>query len=92
MDINDSAKVAEETIRDLFGTQKLAGLSTQNSGQPYASLVAFVASADLKHLYFATARTTRKHNNLTVDPRVAMLMDSGMCQCHEQRTAIGCTC
>jgi heme iron utilization protein len=76
MDINDSAKVVEESIRDLFRTQKLAVLSTQNSGQPYASLVAFVASEDLKHLYFATARTTRKHNNLIVDPRVAMLMDS----------------
>jgi len=28
MDINDIAKVVEETIRDLFGTQKLAVLST----------------------------------------------------------------
>ncbi len=57
MDLNESAKVVEETIRDLFRTQKLAVLPTQNSGQPYASLVCFVASEDLKHLYFATRKT-----------------------------------
>lgn len=76
MDINESTKIVEQTIRNLFRTQKLAVLSTHNSGQPYASLVAFVATEDLKHLYFATARTTRKYHNLTVDPRVAMLIDS----------------
>ncbi len=74
--MSESANYVEETIRDLFRTQKLAVLSTQSSGQPYASLVAFVASKDLKHLYFATARTTRKYHNLDLDPRVAMLMDS----------------
>jgi heme iron utilization protein len=74
--MSDSAGNVEETIRALFRSQKLAVLSTQRSGQPYASLVAFVASPDLKHLYFATARTTRKYHNLDVDPRVAMLMDS----------------
>jgi len=74
--MNESAGNVEDTIRTPFGTQKLAVLSTQRSGQPYASLVAFVASGDLKHLYFATARTTRKYHNLEVDPRVAMLIDS----------------
>lgn len=74
--MSESARYVEETIRVLFRTQKLAVLSTHNSGQPYASLVAFVASEDLKHLYFATARTTRKYHNLDLDPRVAMLMDS----------------
>lgn len=76
MEKSDSAMYVEETIRTLFRTQKLAVLSTHNSGQPYASLVAFVASEDLKHLYFATARTTRKYHNMAIDPRVAMLMDS----------------
>ena len=74
--MSESAGNVEDTIRALFRTQKLAVLSTHGSGQPYASLVAFVSSPDLKHLYFATARTTRKYHNLDVDPRVAMLMDS----------------
>ena len=74
--MDERTRHVEDTIRALFKAQKLAVLSTQNSGQPYASLVAFVASEDLRHLYFATARTTRKYHNLDLDPRVAMLMDS----------------
>ena len=74
--MSESASYVEDTVRDLFRAQKLAVLSTHGSGQPYASLVAFVASGDLKHLYFATPRTTRKYHNLDVDPKVAMLMDS----------------
>lgn len=74
--MHKSTDYVEKTIRKLFKTQRLAVLSTQSSGQPYASLVAFVADEDLAHLYFATARTTRKYHNLDTDPRAAMLMDS----------------
>jgi heme iron utilization protein len=74
--MGENAESIEETLRALFRTQRLAVLSTQGSGQPYASLVAFVASDDLQYLYFATARTTRKYHHLDVDPRVAMLMDN----------------
>ncbi len=66
----------EETIQALLTTQRLAVLSTHSSGQPYTSLVAFVASDDLRCLYFATPRTTRKYHHLDVDPRVAMLIDN----------------
>jgi nitroimidazol reductase NimA-like FMN-containing flavoprotein (pyridoxamine 5'-phosphate oxidase superfamily) len=74
--MHESTEYVEKTIRKLFKTQRLAVLSTQSSGQPYASLVAFVSDEDLAHLYFATARTTRKYHNLNADPRVAILMDS----------------
>ena len=74
--MHESTDYVEKTIRKLFRTQRLAVLSTQSSGQPYASLVAFVAAEDLAHLYFATPRTTRKYHNLDTDPRVAMLMDT----------------
>jgi heme iron utilization protein len=76
LDMHDGVSHVEDAIRTLLKVQKLAVLSTHNSGQPYASLVAFVASEDLSHIYFATARTTRKYHNLDTDPRVAMLMDS----------------
>lgn len=36
---------------ELFNSQKLAALSTQKDGQPYARLVAFYASDDAKHLF-----------------------------------------
>jgi hypothetical protein len=51
-------------------------LATQQKGQPYASLVAFAATPDLKELLFATARSTRKFANLTQDSRVSLLVDS----------------
>jgi nitroimidazol reductase NimA-like FMN-containing flavoprotein (pyridoxamine 5'-phosphate oxidase superfamily) len=63
-------------MKDLFSVQKLAVLSTQSEGQPYASLVSFVATDDLKHLLFATSRATRKYANLAADARAALLIDS----------------
>lgn len=68
--------ILKQRLRELFNSQRLAVLSTQNKGQPYASLVAFAASHDLKFLYFATTRATRKYRNITNEPRVAFLIDS----------------
>jgi len=66
----------EHLIRDLFESQKLAVLGTQKEGQPYANLIAFAASADLKSLYFVTARATRKYANIEADARVTILIDN----------------
>ena len=52
-------------------------MSTRHDGQPYASLVAFYADDDLKHIYFVTPKTTRKYANLTADKRVAVMINSG---------------
>jgi nitroimidazol reductase NimA-like FMN-containing flavoprotein (pyridoxamine 5'-phosphate oxidase superfamily) len=65
-------------IQALFSDQKLAVLSTHQSGQPYASLIAFVGSNDLKKIFFVTPRTTRKFSNLTADSRVAILVNSSL--------------
>jgi len=66
----------QSRLRDLCNSQKLAVVSTQSGGQPYASLVAFVASEDLRQIFFVTARTTRKFAYLTKDSRVAVLINS----------------
>ena len=66
----------QSRLKDLCTSQKLAVVSTQSDGQPYASLVAFVTGDDLRHIYFVTARTTRKFANLTKEPRVAVLINS----------------
>jgi len=66
----------KKDLQGLFESQRLAVLATQNEGQPYTSLVAFTASKDLKQLFFATTRATRKYANLTADSRVAMLIDN----------------
>jgi nitroimidazol reductase NimA-like FMN-containing flavoprotein (pyridoxamine 5'-phosphate oxidase superfamily) len=78
-------------LEALFTTQPLAVLSTQNGGQPYASLVAFARSADLKALYFATTRATRKYANLSSDSRVAMLVDSRSNEVSDFRWAMAVT-
>ena len=66
----------EQLIRDLFESQKLAVLGTQNKGQPYANLIAFAFSDDLESLYFVTARATRKYANIEADARVTVLIDN----------------
>jgi nitroimidazol reductase NimA-like FMN-containing flavoprotein (pyridoxamine 5'-phosphate oxidase superfamily) len=66
----------EEVLQELFSSQRLAVLGTQCEGQPYANLVAFTASKDLKSLFFATARATRKYANITADSRVSILIDN----------------
>lgn len=78
-------------LEALFSTEPLAVLSTQNEGQPYGSLVAFASSEDLKELYFATTRATRKYANLSSDPRVAMLVDSRSNEVSDFRWAMAVT-
>lgn len=66
----------KEFLKDLFSSQRLAVLATQNRRQPYGSLVAFMATEDLKHLLFATTRATRKYANISKNPKVAMVFDN----------------
>ena len=66
----------KHTVGDLLKGQNLAVLSTHYKGQPYASLVVFAATEDLKQILFATTRATRKYENIVQDPRVALLVDS----------------
>jgi heme iron utilization protein len=66
----------EQLLRKLFADQLLAVLGTQGQSGPYGSLVAFYATDDLKRLLFATTRSTRKYDNLTRTPEVAMVIDN----------------
>jgi nitroimidazol reductase NimA-like FMN-containing flavoprotein (pyridoxamine 5'-phosphate oxidase superfamily) len=78
-------------LRELFDSQKLAVIATHNSGQPYASLVAFVATDDLKQIHFVTPKTTRKFANLNKDHRVAVLVNSSTNQADDFHRAISVT-
>ena len=81
----------KQRLHQLFASQKLAVLSTQHEGQPYASLIAFAASDDLRELYFATPRATRKYAYLEANPRVALLIDSRSNQDSDIHQAIAAT-
>jgi len=65
-----------QLLRDLFSSQLLAVISTQDKGQPYSNLVAFAETDDLKQLLFVTNRNSRKYNNIKADKRATMLIDS----------------
>ncbi len=65
-----------QNVHQLLASQRLAALSTSDKGNPYASLVAYSFSSDLRFIYFATTRATRKYGNLMSQPRVAFLIDS----------------
>lgn len=76
--MNKSEEISrvKQILADLFSHQKLAVLSSYGNEQPYASLVAFAATDDLKHLIFATTRSTRKYANLSQVSKVALLIDN----------------
>jgi nitroimidazol reductase NimA-like FMN-containing flavoprotein (pyridoxamine 5'-phosphate oxidase superfamily) len=81
----------KKDLQGLFNSQPLAVLATQNKGQPYTSLMAFVASKDLKDLFVATTRATRKFANILADSRVAMLVDSRSNEVSDFRWAMAVT-
>jgi heme iron utilization protein len=62
-------------LRALLLSQRFAVLATDDHGQPFASLMAFAATEDLRHMVVLTERTTRKYANLQSNPRVALLID-----------------
>lgn len=67
---------AYEILKNLLGSERLAVLATQMQGRPYTSLVAFVASEDLRRIVFVTPRATTKYRNLSREPGVSVLIDS----------------
>jgi len=86
----DTQADIRRVLRALLGSQRLAVLSTHADGQPYASLVAFAGSDDLRSLYFVTPRTTRKFSNLQSDGRVALLVTTSAnqeCDIHQALAA-----
>ncbi len=75
----------------LFDSQRFAVLATAQVGAPYANLVAFAVTPDLKGILFATPRLTRKYGNLCREPRVAMLIDSRANQATDCQAAVAAT-
>jgi nitroimidazol reductase NimA-like FMN-containing flavoprotein (pyridoxamine 5'-phosphate oxidase superfamily) len=90
-DVTDNGQDLMATISELFRSQTLAVLATEGDGQPYASLMAFAATKDLKSIIFVTSRSTRKFSNLTGNPKAAFLVDSRIGSLHDFREAMAVT-
>ena len=66
-----------DILQKLCAGQPLAVLATDaGSGRPYASLVAVTVTPDLRQLFFATLRATRKWANLAGNRHVSLLIDN----------------
>lgn len=74
--MNKTEKQARDQIRALFDSQSLAVLASVKDDQPYASLVAYAATPDLKEIVFLTPDTTRKYDQLIHNPKVAVLINN----------------
>lgn len=75
MDETNTAFEVRAALRALYRSQRFAVLTTDDHGQPFASLMAFAASEDLGKLIVLTERATRKFANLKTNSRVALLID-----------------
>jgi len=73
--MNNTAE-EQEILRELCAGQPLAVLATAAGSEPYTSLVTVAVTPDLRRLYFATLRATRKWANLAGNPQVSLLMDN----------------
>ena len=65
-----------DILKELCTGQPLAVLATDAGSRPYASLVAVAVTPDLRQLYFATLRATRKWANLAGNHHVSLLIDN----------------
>ena len=63
-------------IKELLDQQKFGVLATQGEKYPYNTLVAYAFSEDLRYIFFATMKHTRKYNNIMKHHHVSMLIDS----------------
>ena len=78
-------------IANLFGSVKLAVLATLMGDTPYTNLVAFASTDDLRTLFFATTRPTRKYANLSSHPPVSLLIDNRSNNVFDFREALAVT-
>ena len=78
-------------LRILFDRQQLGVLSTQARNRPYASLLAFAATEDLRQFVFATPRSTRKYANIMASHRGAFLIDNRSNRMSDFREAMAVT-
>jgi heme iron utilization protein len=62
-------------IKSFLEPQRFAVLATDDQGQPYLFLMAFVATSDLKNIVLLTERDTHKYAHLKSNRHVALLID-----------------
>ncbi len=64
-----------QRIKKVIDSQSVAVLSTSRNDEPYSCLVAYAVTDDISHFVFATMRQRLKYRNLSVNPRVSLIID-----------------
>ena len=62
-------------VHELLTSQRSAVLATRDEEGPYTSLMVIQPAEDLASILLATPRATRKYDNMTSRPEVALLVD-----------------
>ena len=88
--MNEAIKLQTD-VRTLLASQRFAVLSTQEKDHPYMNLVAFAETGDLRTIFFATTRATRKYGNITAKSGVALLVDNRSNEVADIREAMAVT-
>lgn len=65
----------KEKIGTVLQTSGFAVLATENNGQPHTSLIAITQFGNFSQIIFATYRNTLKYRNLTLNNKVAVLIE-----------------
>jgi general stress protein 26 len=69
-------KVGLDKIKLLLESQMLGVIATDMDGHPYANLVAFASTKDLKNIIFATSKNTTKYKNIKHNAKTSVLVDN----------------
>ena len=78
-------------IRNI-GSEELFGvLATSTEDVPYTNLIAFILQDDLKKLFFATPRDTKKFKNLTINEKVSFHIQNTKNSLEDIGKAVGIT-
>ncbi|MFW9960733.1 MAG: pyridoxamine 5'-phosphate oxidase family protein [Candidatus Thorarchaeota archaeon] len=64
-----------QRIKKVIDSQSVAVLGTSRNDEPYSCLVAYAATDDVNHFFFATMRERLKYRNLSINPRVSLIID-----------------
>jgi nitroimidazol reductase NimA-like FMN-containing flavoprotein (pyridoxamine 5'-phosphate oxidase superfamily) len=65
-----------ESMKELLKQNDLCVLATCLDNQPHASLMSYITDVGGRMVYMVTHRTTKKWANLTLNPRVSLLVDT----------------
>ena len=87
----NKADRVKKIIRKVAASELFGVLATEKNGAPYTTLVAFVLQDDLKKLFFATPRDTKKFKHLTVNERISFLIHNSTNTPEDIGSAIGIT-